>query len=1341
MKNYYRRRSLHYRGRATRPSKYALFTRKVFYWLVGLYFILGFVIIGARWFFTTQADNFRDEISQAVSAATGVTIHASQFSAGFDKFWPVINLKNVEIARPNGEIALTLPQVSARFSWSSLWHLTPRFEKLVIVDPSLTVRRLNADTFEIAGLTINLNQSEKSSPSNNQLGDWLLDQRKLELINGTVTYIDEQQDHASVIQLNQTHFIFEERLLEWRAALSGQIKLAPHETAPEAFKAIVHINKHFFTDEANPHTWDGRAYFQSNNSNLAELLTRMDQPFLRSGQGQVEAWLDFSDGHITSALADLKLNHIEAQLAPELDPLKVRRLSSRVQYKAQYDDLETQTVEITHLDFATPTHLTTKPMQASLSVRRDAADRLLGATFNTQYSDIGALTSFIPQLPLEANIRQFVKTQVPSGLLRDVSVDITGPLDDPNSWHPSGYFENLTLKAYDQIPGFSQLSGRFAPKNNGDGFTVTLNSQNASLTFLGVFRRPTMPFDALQADVEVSFHPQLQINLPKFSASNSEAALSGRGSWTATGGGGTIDLSGTISRAKAEAVPHYIPCVVGEGILDWLEAGILGGKGSNGTFIVKGPLAKFPWDGPDKSTGRFVIEADLKDGLFDFLPSHQKNAKGQWLTAQQWPLLKNIEAHLRFEGSGMFITGQSARSVGLRASNVQVDLPSYSDAILSVKGRATGDLGNVLRYLNEGVMLKNLLSSAFAESKGKGPADVRLDLSIPLAGDIVKGLKVNIDAKFKDADFYYGINLPTVKKATGELFITQSSVTTKTPITGVSESGHPVTVSANTTDGVLRLGIDATPTTEELDTFLNLDEAKPFFKHLTGTAPIHVDADIGLTRSLIEVTGHTNLKEVVSTLPAPFEKGAHQSWPTTFKVHVLPNAGMRIDVESPKRADVHLVFNKHQGHLALTDGVVNLGTAQTSQEPKGLSIAVVTPYINADKWLPLIWQPESDKPKRPDSAVDRISVVSIEANKVDWLEKSLTNLGVTARRFGRNDWHFRLAGDDAAGQVEYRQGTAKLPSSLKVALTRLHLPDSSVDKFSSEPSNQKAPEQLPDVNVVIDDLRLGQHHVGKVEVQAKNRQDQGFHIWDISQIVIRNVGGTLQGHGQWKRLPKETGETTLSVNARIADTGKMLTSLAVPDAVHGAPATLSTDLKWHNAPHIFDFETLNGRFSSELGAGQFLQVEPGAGRLLSLLSMQHLLRRLTLDFRDVINRGFTFDSAHITGTIQNGNVNIPKASVLGSAATVVLGGQVNLNRETLDLKAIILPAINVGGPSLALALVNPAVGIGTFVTQWLFKDQLSQIFRMEYAIEGSFDNPQVQKLQRPDLNTLPSVTP
>ena len=143
--------------------------------------------------------------------------------------------------------------------------------------------------------------------------------------------------------------------------------------------------------------------------------------------------------------------------------------------------------------------------------------------------------------------------------------------------------------------------------------------------------------------------------------------------------------------------------------------------------------------------------------------------------------------------------------------------------------------------------------------------------------------------------------------------------------------------------------------------------------------------------------------------------------------------------------------------------------------------------------------------------------------------------------------------------------------------------------------------------------------------------------------------------------------------------------------------------------------------------GEFLQIEPGAGRLLSLLSMQHLLRRLTLDFRDVLGKGFAFDSAHVAGTVKNGVLSIPKASVLGSSATVMVGGSISLVRETLDLDAIILPAINAGG------IINPAVGIGTFLTQWVFKDQLSNMFRMEYEIKGPFDDPVVEKASRTEL--------
>ena len=44
-----------------------------------------------------------------------------------------------------------------------------------------------------------------------------------------------------------------------------------------------------------------------------------------------------------------------------------------------------------------------------------------------------------------------------------------------------------------------------------------------------------------------------------------------------------------------------------------------------------------------------------------------------------------------------------------------------------------------------------------------------------------------------------------------------------------------------------------------------------------------------------------------------------------------------------------------------------------------------------------------------------------------------------------------------------------------------------------------------------------------------------------------------------------------------------------------------------------------------MGAGQFLHANPGGARLLSVLSLA-LLRRLSLDFRDLFQEGFAFDA-------------------------------------------------------------------------------------------------------------------
>ena len=84
--------------------------------------------------------------------------------------------------------------------------------------------------------------------------------------------------------------------------------------------------------------------------------------------------------------------------------------------------------------------------------------------------------------------------------------------------------------------------------------------------------------------------------------------------------------------------------------------------------------------------------------------------------------------------------------------------------------------------------------------------------------------------------------------------------------------------------------------------------------------------------------------------------------------------------------------------------------------------------------------------------------------------------------------------------------------------------------------------------------------------------------------------------------------------------------------------------------------------------------------------------------------------------------------IVGSQATVLVSGSVDLARRQLNSRAVVLPDINAGNASIALAFVNPAVGIGTFLAQLLLRNPLSRIFKVEYDITGSMDNPVISKV-------------
>ena len=139
-------------------------------------------------------------------------------------------------------------------------------------------------------------------------------------------------------------------------------------------------------------------------------------------------------------------------------------------------------------------------------------------------------------------------------------------------------------------------------------------------------------------------------------------------------------------------------------------------------------------------------------------------------------------------------------------------------------------------------------------------------------------------------------------------------------------------------------------------------------------------------------------------------------------------------------------------------------------------------------------------------------------------------------------------------------------------------------------------------------------------------------------------------------------------------------------AMRGGKGALAGQVAWLGSPLSLDYPSMAGQVNVAIEAGQFLKAEPGAARLLGVLSLQSLPRRLALDFRDLFSEGFAFDSVDGDVTIGEGVASTNNLRMRGVHAAVLMEGSADIARETQDLRVVVVPEINAGTASLAYAV-------------------------------------------------------
>jgi uncharacterized protein YhdP len=232
----------------------------------------------------------------------------------------------------------------------------------------------------------------------------------------------------------------------------------------------------------------------------------------------------------------------------------------------------------------------------------------------------------------------------------------------------------------------------------------------------------------------------------------------------------------------------------------------------------------------------------------------------------------------------------------------------------------------------------------------------------------------------------------------------------------------------------------------------------------------------------------------------------------------------------------------------------------------------------------------------------------------------------------------------------------------------------------------------------------------------------------------------LNAKGSWVAKGNKT-QTSLNLNMKTDSLGRLLKTLGFAPELKGAPANIDANLVWSGNPRQFNKTDVAGVLELRIDKGRFLEVNPGLGRIFGLLNVSALTRRLTMDFSDTFKKGFSFDKAEGTFNLEQGDAYTNDFIIEGPAGSIEVTGRTGLVSQDFDQLVTINPAISTTIPVAGALAGGPAVGVALVVAQKIFGKTVDKVSTSKYTVTGSWDNPNIEKLNLNNRETSPATGP
>ena len=777
-----------------------------------------------------------------------------------------------------------------------------------------------------------------------------------------------------------------------------------------------------------------------------------------------------------------------------------------------------------------------------------------------------------------------------------------------------------------------------------------------------------------------------------------------------------LDLYAEAFAPDASIAGHYFPLkLMSSELVSYLNGAIKGGEVAKAQVLFAGPLSGFPFN---DGTGQFDVLAQIDDATYQFDPN--------------WPAVTDARVKLHFANERMAIYSQQGRLVNLDiGDSVKVsiaDLMNADEVIVQVDKKAPMQK---LHAFFAATPIASPLANVFEIIQGQGEAQTNIEIRV--GSQFENGARVSGQVKLNDLPVFIATPGIQLNNLNGELHFKNDVISLENATATWLDMPLTINYKSQTKEQDYKANIDINA---QLDADRLIENAEGLLKgYLVGKSGVDIGLALNFTEQGFNYRAQFNstLNGLTSKLPAPYTKTSEQDWKLDGVVQgdnisnlITANVNNQfyfnaiLENDKSHFSNAHLIIGKQDLGLNSRDLSVSIDLEKTELVPW---FDLIDQIINAAQTTPE--QPSNGIMPPLNEVVANIGTLDVSNIIFNDFEMRLTP--------SQSDLFLKLNAKELRAGVVIPTSQPSQPIRINADYLRVNVAEQNV-----QPVTEAVPLQedltwltkVPALEFNCADCKVARYQLDDVSASLGGDGKQLV----ISELVVNKGKHILRTKGQWR-----DGLTTLSGELESDDIGSLFDEFDITTAIKDSKADINYNLTWQAAPYSFDIASLQGNIDWQLGEGHLTEISDGGARVFSLLSLDSLVRKLKLDFRDVFSKGFFYNSMQGTMQLKNGIAYTNDTQMDGVPADLTIKGYANLNTLDINYDLAVAPQVTSSIPVIVAWMVNPVTGLAALALDKVIHSA-RVISEINFKVTGTMKDPIVKELDRKSREvTLPNA--